>query len=120
MGEGYLNLEYRTNNLTNRIYMKIKIKRESKLINRFRAYKIILDGICVEKIKNNQNIELNIKPGNHEIYLKIDWCKSNKVKFRGDSNLLRFECGSNPKITNINKYIFYPHLWDKYLWIKQL
>ena len=52
----------------------IRLKRDSGYADRMRAYKVILDGKEVTKIRNGQQIELDVAPGNHEVYLKIDWC----------------------------------------------
>lgn len=73
----------------------IRLKRDSGYADRMRAYKVILDGKEVAKIRNGQQIELDVAPGNHELYLKIDWCQSNRIEFELNENIVDFECGSS-------------------------
>ena len=73
----------------------ITINRDSGYVDRIRAYKVVLDGNVVGKIKNGQQIKLDVAPGNHQIYLKIDWCRSNTVEFEIDEDIIDFECGSS-------------------------
>lgn len=73
----------------------IRLKRDSGFADRLRAYKVILDGEEVVKIKNGEHIELNAEPGQHELYLKIDWCESNRIEFELNEGVIEFECRSN-------------------------
>jgi hypothetical protein len=73
----------------------IRIKRDSGYVDKTRVYKIVLDGDVVDKIKDGQQIQLDITPGNHQLYLKIDWCRSNIVEFKMNEEIIEFECGSN-------------------------
>ena len=52
-------------------------------INRRHAYgdvirpsRGVLDGDQVGEIFDDSSIELSVSPGQHELYLKIDWCRS--------------------------------------------
>ncbi|MGG9970374.1 hypothetical protein ACQ33O_01165 [Ferruginibacter sp. SUN002] len=60
---------------------KIKIQRSNELINRFRDYRIYLDGKELGVIANGQNKEFEIESGSHEMISKIDWASSNVVAF---------------------------------------
>lgn len=60
----------------------IRIKRDSGLADRFRVYKVVLDGDVIGKIKNGQQIELDVPPARHRLHLKIDWCRSNFVDLK--------------------------------------
>lgn len=73
----------------------IRLKRDSGYVDRMRAYKVMLDGEQVAKIKNGEQIEIDVAPGNHELYLKIDWCQSNRIEFDLNKNAMEFECGSS-------------------------
>jgi hypothetical protein len=75
----------------------ITIKRDSGYVDKTRAYKVVLDGNQVGKIKGGQQIELDVTPGNHQLYLKIDWCQSNIIEFEMNENVINFECESNLK-----------------------
>jgi len=99
----------------------IKIKRDSGYADRLRAYKIVVDGNVVGEIKNHQEIELDISHGKHELFLKIDWCRSNVVEFEWDGNGdIKFECGSNLRGLKILLSILYiTFLHSKYIWLKE-
>lgn len=47
----------------------------------YRKFKVIVDGIEICKIKNSETEHIDIASGKHEIYVKIDWQKSNKIEF---------------------------------------
>lgn len=65
-------------------------------------------------------MEFMTQPGSHSLFLKIDWCRSNKVSFElQDGETLEFKCGG------LSKLKFFLALWyitfgrSRYLWIKQ-
>lgn len=41
-----------------------------------RSYLVIVDGKELAKIKRGQTVELPVAAGAHEVFLKIDWCRS--------------------------------------------
>jgi hypothetical protein len=47
----------------------------------FRSYAIMVDGNPVGKIKRGQRVELSVSHGQHELFLKIDWCASRSITF---------------------------------------
>jgi hypothetical protein len=75
--------------------MLVTIIRDSSVVNGTRAFKVILDGKQVAKIKNGERIELDVAPGDHSLLLKIDWCRSNIVELRADSEDVTYRCGSH-------------------------
>ncbi|HLD18480.1 MAG TPA: hypothetical protein VJB90_00515 [Candidatus Nanoarchaeia archaeon] len=98
----------------------VRIKRDSGYADRIRAYKIVLDGDIVEEIKNGQQLELNVSPGRHQLYLKIDWCRSNVVDFEINGNAIEFECESNLRGLKILLSILYStFLRSQYIWLKK-
>lgn len=98
----------------------IKITRDSGYADRVRKYKVICNGEEVAKIGNGESIEFETKPGEKEIYLKIDWCRSNKIIVNvppgGEVSL---QAGSSLRGTAVFMAIVYvlfmPH---KYLWLR--
>ena len=73
----------------------IKLKRASCFPDRLRAYKVILDGKMIGKIKNGEELEFNSPAGKHQLCLKIDWCSSNTIDFEMQGSQVEFECGSS-------------------------
>ena len=84
------------------------IRRNSGYVDLLRAYKVVLDGNVVGKVKNGQQIEVAVSQGKHELFLKIDWCRSNVIEFENDgSSDIEFECGSNLEGLKILLLILY-------------
>ena len=59
---------------------KIKIFREKAYGDSFRKYKVFLNGKKVGEISEEETFLLSVEPGDHEIFLKIDWCRSPKMR----------------------------------------
>jgi hypothetical protein len=55
----------------------IRERRGSRDI--FRRYAVIVDDAQVAKVKRGQTLRLPVSPGRHEVYLRIDWCRSPSV-----------------------------------------
>jgi hypothetical protein len=62
------------------------IDRKSLRVNRLRKYKLIIDDKEVHYIKNGETLSLKLPTGEHGVYAKIDWLKSNRVNFCIDTN----------------------------------
>jgi len=99
----------------------IRISRDSGYADILREYKVALDGKTIGKIRDGETKDFDLKDGNHKIWLKIDWCRSNKLTFfihageticfDGCSNLK-----GNKKWLVLLYILFAPH---KYLLLKQ-
>ncbi|SHK10307.1 hypothetical protein SAMN02745163_03232 [Clostridium cavendishii DSM 21758] len=74
----------------------IIIDREKSYFDRLRKYKIMLDDTCIGTICSDEKMSFEIPEGNHTIYMKIDWCRSNKINFyMKENSTIKFECGNN-------------------------
>ena len=98
----------------------IEISRVSNYSDRLRKYKIIVDDKEISDLKDGEIKQLELDEGNHNIYLKIDWCRSNKVDFYTPKDeIIRFECGSS--IIGWKRFIAFVYitfLKNQYLWLK--
>jgi hypothetical protein len=47
--------------------------------DRMRAYRVVIDGDAVAVIRRGKRLDLPLAAGRHEVYLKIDWCRSRAV-----------------------------------------
>jgi hypothetical protein len=45
-----------------------------------RSYKVIIDGTFVGAIRRRQTRSFDVSPGQHEIHLTIDWCRSRSIQ----------------------------------------
>src|SRR5581483_369638 len=99
----------------------ISISRDSGYTDRLRNYRVILDGEEIGCLANAERKNFTVVPGQHNLVVKIDWCRSNMVSFTILSDqILHFQCGSNLRGSRIlltALYVFF--LWDNYLWLKQ-
>lgn len=59
---------------------KIKIFKEKAYDDSFRKYKFFLNGKKVGEISEGETFLLSVEPGDHEIFLKIDWCRSPNMR----------------------------------------
>ena len=98
----------------------ITLHRKSSYADAIRAYDIVIDGNVSGKIKRGETVSLNsISQGDHQIWIKIDWCRSNKLDFSYDGTTTHFECGSNLKGLKLFLSIVYIFIPDKWCWIKK-
>lgn len=64
----------------------IIIKRESAYADKLRKYKIVLDGKVIGELADGQSKSFDAKSGEHTLRMKIDWARSNEVKFQSTEN----------------------------------
>lgn len=74
----------------------LKITRDSQFANKMRAYQIFLDEEQIGEIKNGSTFEYILTPGEHTLYLQIDWSKSKAHTFHvtDEEQIHTFQCGS--------------------------
>jgi len=98
----------------------IKINRQSGYADKIRKYKVIVDNDYIGTINAGETKDFEVTSGKHTIYLKIDWCRSNKLDFNVSENeVLEFDCGCS--LTGWRLFInliYITFLKNKYLWIK--
>jgi hypothetical protein len=83
----------------------------------------MLNGQCVTKISNAESVAFEAEPGEIQVYLKIDWFRSNKLDMKVEANqIIKLICGSNlpePTMYSFMVHLFYtlflPH---KHLWLR--
>lgn len=99
----------------------LKITRLNSYMDRLRSYKVIIDGNLYAEIKSGETKHIDLNPGEHTIYLKIDWCRSNIVNFKVlENDTVEFNCGNSAQGWKSWFVIFYViFLKNKYLWIKE-
>lgn len=98
---------------------KLRISRDSGYADRARKYTVMCEGKELGKIGNGESVEFDVPPGEKEVYLKVDWCRSNKVRINVPTEgTAQLSGGSNlrgPRIMLAIVYVlFKPH---DYLWL---
>jgi len=97
----------------------VRLKRASEIADMLRTYKIVLDGNEVGTIRRGKEVTLEVAPGPHRMWLRIDWCESNALEFVSDATPLEFECGSN--FAGWRAFLGIKHLVSSgpgYLWLR--
>jgi hypothetical protein len=59
----------------------IIIKRPYRTFDRNRNFQIFLDGRIIGAIANGQSMEFEITQGQHSVFAKVGWCKSQEHSF---------------------------------------
>jgi len=59
---------------------KIRVERNSEWNNKARAIGIYIDREKVGTINDGETQEYEVENGKHEIFAKIDWCRSQKIE----------------------------------------
>lgn len=49
-------------------------------VDRYRAYKVIVNGEPKAELRRGDVKKIDVDPGEIEVYLKIDWCSSRKIR----------------------------------------
>src|SRR5262249_21658470 len=95
----------------------IKIRRPGAYTNYLRSYTLMVDGSPAGTVRSSSEATVPIGPGAHELYLKIDWCRSNTVRFTAAADeTIAFE------VSTVNPFmaIFYViFARDEYLMLRR-
>jgi hypothetical protein len=76
----------------------LRIRRADEFADNFRSYSIMLDGAKLGEIKRGETREFPIPSGQHQLSMKIDWCRSNMIQFAAsESDVLVFLTRSKVK-----------------------
>lgn len=95
---------------------KITIVRTSQYVNGMREYGIYLDGQKVNVISDGETKAIEVSDGSHEIYLKIDWYKSQKLNINlSEGQELKLKCGS--KITGMKQMFVLFYIFSSGNWV---
>jgi len=74
---------------------QIIIDRPQKYLHMFAKLWIFIDGEKKAYVKNGKTVSLEVNPGKHEIYVEMDYLKSNKLEVTVDpKETVHLECGS--------------------------
>ncbi|WP_417069814.1 hypothetical protein [Niveibacterium terrae] len=93
---------------------EISLVRDSGWVDRFRKYKVVVDGVCVGKIANGGSFTHQVASGEHTIRVEIDWCKTKRLSFSAGEAPVAFKVRSNLrgwKILLVTAYLVLPSRW---------
>lgn len=60
--------------------VSIRVRRASNWwADSLRAYEVVIDGCVAGRIRQGESHDFEVAAGSHEIFLKISWCRSEKL-----------------------------------------
>jgi hypothetical protein len=82
------------------------VRRDKGWSDKFRKWKVVLDGNEVGRLREGEEIRVDVPDGAHEIQMKIDWTTSAKIPFEcGSDEEVRFICRPTAKPWNVIRYV---------------
>lgn len=74
----------------------VNIQRTNQRVNRLRAISIYVDGLKVGTVLNGGSLLTEVTPGQHELFAKIDWQRTDDVQVSlGPGDRIELVCGSD-------------------------
>jgi hypothetical protein len=79
----------------------------------------VVDGRPVGKLDNGGKIDVELPPGQHEVWVTVDWCRSPKLLVNvSHGQPVKLLCGANAHPLLVLLYIT---VWkNDYIWLKQV
>ena len=68
------------------------IERGRAFGDRFRPYRVMVDGAQRGLVRHGETLRLPVEPGEHTLQIRIDWTGSREVAFRAGDAPVRFTC----------------------------
>ena len=86
-----------------------------KWANRFRSFKIIVDGKTVASLHGGEEASLSVGAGRHMVWARIDWGRSPGVAVQlGESDRAYLRCKTGFEAPNLfPKALLYATIWRK-------
>jgi len=100
----------------------IEITRVKQYANKLRAIGIYVNGNKIDTIDDGETKKIKLDPGDNEVYVKIDWCKTKPLKINTEENkTTKLELGSNLSGWKLLLSIYYIIFnTSEYLYLKEL
>lgn len=72
----------------------VEVQRDSGGFSDYlRSYEVVVDEAVVGRLGPGESRAFDVAPGSHEIFLKIDWCRSERVDVHLTAGqTVRFRC----------------------------
>ena len=72
----------------------LEVEREiGGVTDHLRVYEVVVDGMVVGRLHPGETLTVEVGPGLHELFIKIDWARSDKVNIEvAPRETARFRC----------------------------
>ena len=97
---------------------RLRVHRDPNVwADRLRAYRLVVDGRERGAIKEGETLEIELPPGDHSVWMKIDWARSRKLMVSGEQDVeLRCRGHANRWLT-----LLYLTIWcDEYITLERV
>jgi hypothetical protein len=82
-------------------------RKHSRWRDRGRAYRVLIDGLEVGKLRHGRSEEFDVRPGKHGIRLKIDWMGSDELPVNVHAGqTAAFVCEPNGRAIDASRDLF--------------
>jgi hypothetical protein len=72
----------------------VRVRRTTGIRDRFRKYRILVDGQEVARVKRGETADVTVSPGYHVVQVAIDWKRSAIIDISGNGDeLVPLRCG---------------------------
>jgi hypothetical protein len=58
----------------------IHVERDKAMADALRAFKVIVDGETAGKVRRGKSLRVDVAPGPHKVWMKMDWTKSTPIE----------------------------------------
>jgi len=100
--------------------VNVYLARKPQYQDKLRNYKVVLDDVQIDEIKQDQTLKLEVAPGEHTLVLKVDWTSSNKLLFNAKlGEDVYLECGNNVGANPIKMLVGLTFVRNSYLYLKR-
>ena len=100
--------------------VNVYLARKPQYQDKLRKYKVVLDDVQTDEIKQDQTLKIEVEPGEHTLFLKIDWASSNKLLFNAKlGEDVYLECGNNVGANPIKMFIGLTFVRNSFLYLKR-
>ena len=99
----------------------LTLQRDSGYVDALRAYKVLVDGTVVGRIRQGETQQYTLSPGQHELQLKVDWCGCKPFPFTiSDNENITFHVKSNFRGRTFGILYFVLFAPNEYLVLQQV
>jgi hypothetical protein len=87
---------------------KIVVLRRTGKVDRFRSYRVLVDGERVGSLRQGEQKEFDVAPGRHKVEVIVDWGRSPAISVDlKPTDSVRLECTSQASISSAVFRIFF-------------
>ena len=93
--------------------VRLCVTRDKVWYGRWRKLRVMLDGDEIGHLASGESKQFDVSSGDHELYVQMDWVKSEPVTFTcGEGEEIDARC-SSPRFSFSIRDIFLTSIWER-------